>query len=149
MCSEGRPDEGHDGRRVGSGALTDAYLVRRDLARGYTVVVWRGRHVADPTELEADEASGYWQEVLAVARALGIHFQPAKLNYLTLGNAVPHLHTHVVPRYLDDPTPGAPPWFMSGTAPRVGAPDIPPDVYDPDVDALRRLLASTLAGASA
>jgi len=28
--------------------------------------------------------------------------------YLTLGNTVPHLHTHVVPRYLDDPAPGGP-----------------------------------------
>lgn len=28
--------------------------------------------------------------------------------YLTLGNTVPHLHTHVVPRYRDDPAPGGP-----------------------------------------
>jgi hypothetical protein len=26
-----------------------------------------------------------------------------KLNYFTLGNTVPHLHTHVLPRYQDDP----------------------------------------------
>ena len=26
----------------------------------------------------------------------------------TLGNTVPHLHTHVVPRYRDDPAPGGP-----------------------------------------
>ena len=38
-------------------------------------------------------------------------FDPVKLNYLTLGNTVPHLHTHVLPRYLDDPAPGGPiPW---------------------------------------
>ena len=33
---------------------------------------------------------------------------PVKMNYLTLGNTVPHLHTHVVPRYRDDPAPGGP-----------------------------------------
>jgi diadenosine tetraphosphate (Ap4A) HIT family hydrolase len=27
---------------------------------------------------------------------------------LALGNTVPHLHTHVVPRYQDDPAPGRP-----------------------------------------
>jgi diadenosine tetraphosphate (Ap4A) HIT family hydrolase len=31
-----------------------------------------------------------------------------KMNLLTLGNWVPHLHTHVVPRYQDDPVPGGP-----------------------------------------
>ena len=30
------------------------------------------------------------------------------MNLMTLGNWVPHLHTHVVPRYLDDPAPGGP-----------------------------------------
>ena len=32
----------------------------------------------------------------------------ARASYLTLGNTVPHLHTHAVPRYRDDPAPGGP-----------------------------------------
>jgi len=35
-------------------------------------------------------------------------FSPMKINYLTLGNGTPHLHTHVVPRYADDPAAGGP-----------------------------------------
>ena len=31
-----------------------------------------------------------------------------KLNYDILGNSLPHLHTHVMPRYADDPKPGWP-----------------------------------------
>jgi diadenosine tetraphosphate (Ap4A) HIT family hydrolase len=31
-----------------------------------------------------------------------------KVNYMLLGNSVPHLHTHVFPRYPDDPAPGGP-----------------------------------------
>ena len=30
------------------------------------------------------------------------------MNYETLGNSLPHLHTHVMPRYADDPKPGWP-----------------------------------------
>ncbi len=35
-------------------------------------------------------------------------FAPCHMNYLLLGNLVPHLHVHLVPRYLDDPAPGEP-----------------------------------------
>ena len=38
--------------------------------RGYTVVIWRGRHVAEPTELEPEEVARYWLEVVRVAWAL-------------------------------------------------------------------------------
>jgi diadenosine tetraphosphate (Ap4A) HIT family hydrolase len=38
-------------------------------------------------------------------------FAPCHMNYQLLGNSVPHLHVHLVPRYLDDPAPGMPlPW---------------------------------------
>ena len=88
--------------------LSDAYLQREKLQRGYTVVIWRGRHVAEPTELSAEEAAQYWLELLEAGRRLERVFEPVKLNYETLGNALPHLHTHVMPRYADDPKPGWP-----------------------------------------
>ncbi|HXZ77721.1 MAG TPA: HIT domain-containing protein, partial [Streptosporangiaceae bacterium] len=40
--------------------------------------------------------------------ALITTYQPLKMNYETLGNSLPHLHTHLVPRYTDDPRPGQP-----------------------------------------
>jgi diadenosine tetraphosphate (Ap4A) HIT family hydrolase len=30
------------------------------------------------------------------------------MNYETLGNTVPHLHTHLLPRFEVDPAPGRP-----------------------------------------
>ena len=39
--------------------LRDAYLQRATWQPGYTVVTWRGRHVAEPTELDDEEACGY------------------------------------------------------------------------------------------
>jgi diadenosine tetraphosphate (Ap4A) HIT family hydrolase len=31
------------------------------------------------------------------------HLRPVKLNCDVLGNSLPHLHTHVIPRYAEDP----------------------------------------------
>jgi hypothetical protein len=41
-------------------------------------------------------------------------FEPCHMNYNVLGNAVPHVHAHVLPRYFDDPSPGMPltPWVV-------------------------------------
>lgn len=114
MCAQGRPDEDEFGIRVYRSDTSDAYLQKVDVGqRGYTIVIWRGRHVAEPTELSDTEAGEYWADVLRVARAIEVHYTPAKLNLMMLGNSLPHLHTHVVPRYLDDRDPGHPPRFMN------------------------------------
>ena len=108
MCEHGRPDETPHGARFFAGEVSDAYLQRKNIQRGYSVVIWRGRHVAEPTELSADEAAHYWREVLEAGRRIEQHLEPVKMNYDILGNSLPHLHTHVVPRYADDPKPGFP-----------------------------------------
>ena len=108
MCATvGRGDNDY-GVHVFTGEFAEVSLERRTRLPGYCVVIWRHGHVAEPTELDPRQACGYWQEVLAVGRAVRARFDPVKVNYLTLGNMVPHLHTHVVPRYLDDPAPGGP-----------------------------------------
>src|SRR5256714_3150557 len=137
MCAEGRPDETAWGDRIFAGEVSDAYLQRADVQRGYTIVIWRGRHVAEPTELSGEEAARYWLEVLRVGRALEAHLRPVKLNYELLGNSLPHLHTHVVPRYADDPRPGWPFPF-----PDDEPPPHPEAELRADAAALRALLAS-------
>src|SRR5919197_1291159 len=72
MCAEGRPDDNGYGLRIHAGAVSDAYLQRADVQRGYTIVVWRGRHVAEPTELSETEAAAYWREVLLVGLAVPV-----------------------------------------------------------------------------
>jgi len=135
MCAQGRPDEDEWGVRVLAGRFSDAYLQRASWQPGYAIVVWRGRHVAEPTELSDEEAVGYWREVLRVVSAIERHYRPVKLNYQLLGNAVPHLHTHLVPRFADDPSPGRPLEFPEG-----GRPEIPADRLRRDALALRALV---------
>jgi diadenosine tetraphosphate (Ap4A) HIT family hydrolase len=135
MCEQGRPEETEYGSRIFAGEVSDAYLQKVGIQRGYSLVVWRGRHVSEPTELSEDEASAYWLELLSVGRALEAHLEPVKLNYELLGNSLPHLHTHVIPRYSDDPRPGWPFPF-----PEEDPPPHPEAEFRADVDALRALL---------
>jgi len=58
------------------------------------------------------------------------------MNYNLLGNSGPHLHTHLVPRYADDPRPGWPFPF-----PEEEPPLRDEESYRADVEALRALLA--------
>lgn len=94
-----------------SGRTSEALLERKGIANGHAVVAFRGRHVAALTDLTASELADYWADIQDVARMIERVFSPCHINYLLLGNIVPHLHVHVVPRYLDDPAPGLPlPW---------------------------------------
>jgi diadenosine tetraphosphate (Ap4A) HIT family hydrolase len=137
MCDSTRPDSDHYGIRVRATEITDTVLQRANVQRGYTLVIWRGRHVNEPTELTDAEASAYWSDVLAAARALIEHYRPLKMNYQTLGNSLPHLHTHLIPRYVEDPAPGQP---FPLRALNGSEQPIPEAKLRSDAEALRRLL---------
>src|SRR6266496_2703705 len=138
MCAANRQDDDEFGIRILAGRFSDAYLQRANVQRGYTLVIWRGRHVVEPTDLGDEEASCYWLEVLDVARALQRHYQPLKMNYETLGNSLPHLHTHLVPRYLDDPAPGRPYPLLADVS---SLPAVPEPQLREDAAALRAILS--------
>lgn len=108
MCGERSPEADDYGIRIYQSPMVDAVLQRASIQRGYTLVIWRGRHVVEPFELSNEEVAKYWQEVLKVSKALAHFYKPLKMNYEILGNTVPHLHTHLLPRYEIDPAPGRP-----------------------------------------
>jgi len=107
MCGGGA-DESPHGLRVFEGRWADGYIGRYPVRPGYAYVVWKGRHVSEPSELSYEETAGFWADVARVARAVEAQFQPAKMNWLHLGNGVPHLHVHLVPRPHDDARAGHP-----------------------------------------
>ena len=76
---------------------------------GFARVVWRA-HVREMSELpDADRLllnEAVWKLELAVREVM----QPLKVNVASLGNVVPHLHWHVIPRYADDAQFPAPVW---------------------------------------
>ena len=70
-------------------------------------VVWRA-HVAEFSELSVEERTTCMNAVVAVEKTLREHLQPTKINLAALGNAVPHLHWHVIARFdWDSHFPGS------------------------------------------
>jgi diadenosine tetraphosphate (Ap4A) HIT family hydrolase len=68
---------------------------------GYCRVVWRV-HVAEMSDLATAERLHLMNVVVAVESAVRQLVAPDKINLAALGNMVPHLHWHVIPRWCDD-----------------------------------------------
>ena len=72
-------------------------------------VVWNA-HVAEFSDLSADDRTHCMDVVVQVEKALRQHLQPTKINLAALGNMVAHLHWHVIARFDWDSHFPAPMW---------------------------------------
>ena len=80
---------------------TATSLLNRDqFFPGYCFVFTK-EHVTELFHLDPVDRQGVMEEVNRVAAALATVFAPTKLNYELLGNMVPHMHWHLVPRFAD------------------------------------------------
>jgi diadenosine tetraphosphate (Ap4A) HIT family hydrolase len=70
----------------------------------YCVLISR-IHVGESYELATEDRARYFDDLMRAAQAIERVFQPVKMNYEILGNAVLHLHCHLTPRYYGDPAP--------------------------------------------
>ena len=68
---------------------------------GFCRVIWN-RHIAEMTDLTYGEREHLMSLVFAVEEAIRHVMGPDKVNIAALGNLVPHIHWHVIPRYQDD-----------------------------------------------
>ncbi len=69
---------------------------------GYCRVIWNA-HVREMTDLTRAERDHCMAVVWAVESALRECLHPHKVNLACLGNLTPHLHWHVIARFIDDP----------------------------------------------
>lgn len=67
-------------------------------------------HAKEMTDLARGDQQALLQVVLTAESALREVIAPDKVNLASLGNVVPHLHWHVVPRFADDPHFPNPVW---------------------------------------
>lgn len=82
-------------------ALCRAILVGDADYPGFCRVILN-RHVKEMTDLEPAEQARLMTVVFAVEAALREILAPDKINLASLGNVVPHLHWHVIPRFRND-----------------------------------------------
>jgi diadenosine tetraphosphate (Ap4A) HIT family hydrolase len=76
-------------------------LVDDERYPGFCRVIWNAhaREMTDlPTASRAILIAAVWQ----VEEAIREIMRPDKINVASLGNVVPHLHWHIIPRYEDD-----------------------------------------------
>jgi diadenosine tetraphosphate (Ap4A) HIT family hydrolase len=59
-------------------------------------------HMREMTDLPRADCIRLMDAVFAVEAALRELLEPDKVNLASLGNQVPHLHWHVIPRFRDD-----------------------------------------------
>lgn len=76
---------------------------------GYCRVIWQA-HVAEMSDLSGASRAHLMALVFATEAALRSCYRPHKINLASLGNVVPHLHWHVIPRFSDDRHFPAPIW---------------------------------------
>lgn len=82
-------------------------------------------HVKEMTDLQAADQQALMRVVFAAETALREVMAPDKINLASLGNVVPHLHWHVIPRFRDDPHFPNPVWgARQRDAPHAAPPDM-------------------------
>jgi len=68
---------------------------------GFCRVIW-DEHVKEMTDLAEVDRAVLMDAVWKVEEAVREVMQPDKVNVASLGNVVPHLHWHVIPRFQGD-----------------------------------------------
>ncbi len=86
------------------------YLPHNQTYRGHCILVFDPRHVTRLDELAPGEWTALADDMHRSTRAITATCAPDHFNVASLGNLMPHLHWHLVPRYKDDPRWGAPIW---------------------------------------
>jgi diadenosine tetraphosphate (Ap4A) HIT family hydrolase len=91
--------------------LSKVYLHDDQFFLGWTVVVLQ-RHATELFHLIPTERAQLIEDVNLVAKVLAGIYQAKKINYELLGNQLPHIHWHVIPRLENDPAPLEPVWCV-------------------------------------
>lgn len=108
-----RPSSSNHWDFVAALSVSSLYLARNQTYRGHCQLIFDRRHVARPDQLSVEEWRELSEDLFKAQGAIVRTVRPDHLNVESLGNVVPHVHWHIVPRYRHDPRWGAPIWLTS------------------------------------
>lgn len=107
-CQKTWPEKNHF---IGDLGICIAYLHKNQFFPGWTTLVLN-RHATELFQLTQEERSELIEEVSCLANALTKVYGAKKINYELLGNQLPHIHWHIIPRLTNDPSPTEPVWLV-------------------------------------
>jgi diadenosine tetraphosphate (Ap4A) HIT family hydrolase len=107
-------------------SVSSLYLAKNQTYRGQCSLIFDLRHAARPDQLTSAEWTAFCTDLFVAQNAVVAVTTPDHINIESLGNVVPHLHWHIIPRYVDDPRWGMPIWVT----PLSAMPDTPLAVRD-------------------
>ncbi len=92
---------------------------------GFCRVIWH-EHVREMTDLSNEGRQHLMSVVFAAEETLREAMKPDKINLASLGNMTPHIHWHVIPRFVDDKHFPAPIWAAPAreSSPKFGMRDL-------------------------
>ena len=108
ICEQVWPSQDHF---IGDLGLTKAYLFEDQFFAGWIVLILED-HRTELFQLTADERGALMEDVSQMGEALTTIFDVQKINSELLGNQVPHIHWHVIPRLTSDCDPLKPVWCV-------------------------------------
>lgn len=83
--------------------VSTAFLAGNQVCKGKVVLIYNKDHKTELFQLEKEDRIAFLEDLNRVAKAVYDAYQPHKMNYELLGNVVPHLHWHIIPRQTSDP----------------------------------------------
>jgi diadenosine tetraphosphate (Ap4A) HIT family hydrolase len=89
------------GEILANGRLCRVVLCAEPEYPGFCRVILH-EHVAEMTDLAPAARVQVMEVVFAVEECLRVVLAPVKVNLASLGNVVPHVHWHVIPRWMED-----------------------------------------------
>ena len=112
LCAP-RADSNAEWDLVAKLSISSMYLAANQTYRGQCLVIFDPRHAARPDELSAPEWASFSADLQRASNAVVRAVRADHVNVASLGNVVPHLHWHVIPRWVGDARWGAPIWTSS------------------------------------
>lgn len=103
--------------------LSKVFLHDDQFFPGWTVVVFH-LHTTELFHLPPAERLQLMEEVSLVAKVVAQIYEARKINYELLGNQIPHIHWHIIPRLAADPAPGEPVWRVQHDPLRLSGPEL-------------------------
>lgn len=83
------------------------YIVKDQAYKGRCILALK-EHKTEVFQLSPEEMAAFGRDLSRSAKAIYDAFSPDKINYAAFGDTYPHVHFHLVPKYKDGKSWGAP-----------------------------------------